>query len=851
MFFQKGVFMANPFSCSIRKTFLLVCLLVLPLEIIAAPPPAPTIKRDEFGVPTILGGNFAQVSQAIGQVMAEDRLWQVFLFTTLANGRAAQYFGPSYLDQDISARQINPTDSEVQYQIDTYFNENTLVAYQYFVDGLNNRVAQVNADPALIPYELRVLGFDPPSNPVPDFTLYDIIRTSKFILQEFSPSQIPTYQLNNLVALETLVATFGDQGALAIFNDIDPQTNQVKGTDTIVPNDNCGIFIPYNGKRVKKSTASETPKNALSSDPTFKAKAKTAAIVAERLKNIKKLRKKFVPALGSNGQSISPCKSASGNALLRGAPQPNFNHPSDFYEVRVVNDFLVADFFPLAGMPYGGVGIYNNYGLTVQVGHLPTNDFTFEPVTNIISTREEVFFVAGDPNPVIVPISRSSSGGWVIESSVVDEPGIMLTLRSSQFDKQLRGLNLIAALPFFNSIHDLFHKGLKIKNTSDLLGLEGQCADCQGNIGAFQATAWTRLPPGYDRRIPQGLPTNPAATNDVYFSHRVVRKPLKDKNTKQGYYTGWNTLFKQGAQGSEDTVLAGFPLSRGYWLLDFLKKLNKISFEDLKQLTVRQAVANSILGFDNVLNEDADLFTPLFKSRFFQAVRNQESPTTAQLKALNFLDNYEGRWFEGGEAQIITTPNVSDKFILASAWLLNFSAMVLNPILGGTYFEVNPGSAGVVNALPNTNAFDNDNDQRLQANLLSRILGTACDNTVYFPDWLAEFPNVDDVIVAALDQALTNLGGFGARPWGAGLRGHYSFENAVLGPVLPPTKVFNASGLYLIAEFGPNGIVRKEAVIPLGESGEVLGYPGVPVFSPNNFDQYPLWDTFQLRVLQY
>ena len=103
-----------------NKIFMLSCVALLPLVSQAAA--NVTITRDDFGVPTITGGNFAEVSRAIGKVHAEDRLWQIFLLNTVANGRAAQYFGPGendiYLQSDVFQREINPTDKEVAYELD-------------------------------------------------------------------------------------------------------------------------------------------------------------------------------------------------------------------------------------------------------------------------------------------------------------------------------------------------------------------------------------------------------------------------------------------------------------------------------------------------------------------------------------------------------------------------------------------------------------------------------------------------------------------------------------------------------------------------------------------------------------
>ena len=161
-------------------------------------------------------------------------------------------------------------------------------------------------------------------------------------------------------------------------------------------------------------------------------------------------------------------------------------------------------------------------------------------------------------------VQRSSSGGWVIQNPLSTDPTMMLTLRSAFIERQLQGLNVIGELPFIRSVPEFFRKAMKFSNVSDLLGFEGQCADCEGNIGAFQLTAWTELPAVFDRRLPQGNPI-PAPPNSLYDFRVSVQNPMQDINTKQGFYTGWNNPFKQFAAGSADTV-TGFPLSRVYWL---------------------------------------------------------------------------------------------------------------------------------------------------------------------------------------------------------------------------------------------------------------------------------------------
>lgn len=839
-------------SC-LRRIFMLLFVIALPTAKIFASDP--TITRDTFGVPTISGGDLAEACQAIGRVHAEDRLWQIFLQNIVANGRAAQYLGisnPLVLASDVFQREINPTDEEVQREIDVFFTKNTALIFSNYVKGLNDRVDEVNNNPALLPFEFLAIGFNPPTVPIPHFTLFDTLRSVRFFLQSFSPTQVPMFQLNNLVALETLAAIFGPTAGFAIFEDVDPTSSQVRSKITIMPNNNAtppsitdtssssskafgGILKVVGNQKALPDYAAPGP-----IDPTISTAIQQ---IAQDLTDVRDWHKTLTPSLGSNGQAVGPRKSASGNTLLRCAIQSNFNFPSDFYQVKVDNSTYSGNYFIVPGLPMG-VGTYNDtFGFTVQTGTLPTNDFLIEPITNISSSRTEVIKIKGHPD-LVITVSRSSSGGWVIQNPVSNTmPTQMLTLRSIYIERQLQGFNAFGELPFVHNVPEFFKKALKFSRVSDLLGFEGECADSEGNIGAFQATAWTQLPALFDRRLPQGVLFS-APTNEVYSLDEAARKPMMDINNPQGFYSGWNNLFKQFVESSADTT-TGIALSRAYWLIDYLNSFSKISFDDLKQTTFRQAVANSIVAFkDDRPTAYADLFTPLFKELFFEVIENQAHPTADQLTALALLSDFEGNWFDGNEAQVIATNDVSDKFILASAWLLNVAANILNPFIGSTSFEVDPGSFG--NPLPTFNAFNVSNNlATYQGNLLARILGTSTDNSLIFPGWLASV-NVNQVIIDSLDQAIANLGGFGARPWGAGLRPTYLFKSPIFGPLVP-MKIFNSSSLYFVTEFGPKGIVRMESVLPLGESGEVLIAPGPsPVFTPHNFDQFPFFQTFQL-----
>jgi hypothetical protein len=795
-----------------------------------------TITRDGFGVPSIKGGTLAEVARAIGQVQAEDRLWQLFFFNIAGNGRLAQYLGAGpgsiFLQSDIFRRTINYTDAEIQDQIDTYFTPNTLTVYENYVLGLNDVVNQINLNPALRPYEFNAIGVIP----IPLFTIYDILRTDEFILQRFSSSSVPQYQLDDLTDLQTLIGTQGLLPAFAIFNDLFPTSLQVDSQYTVVPNTICNQFSSCQPFCIRSNP--NLSEQDLQQLQTLVCGAKQ---VADRLEAIKQALKDLgMPKLGSNGQVISGCKSASGKPMIRCAVQPGFDYPSTFYQARIESPAagIKAEYFTVPGIPLAPLGVINNVGITVQVGHLPTNDFLFESTDNVdpAQTRQEVIQVLASPD-VVITVQRSTSGGFVIQNPV--SAGTMLTLRTVFIGLQLRAANA-AVEPFFFQGLDVLNKGLlNPLYQSDLVPFAGDYVDSNGNIAAFHCGGWTQLPAPFDNRLPQGLPFNPAPSNDVYNIDVIGRNPLLNCNTKQGYYVGWNTLFNEDFPAAVDRSLNFIGLNRVYWLDEYLKSKTKVTFEDLKNLSFHQAVANGFSGFDGRMDYYADLFRVLFKERFFEAV--QANPTPTRLQALALLADYQGNWIDGDQNNIVNGTDVSDPYILAQVWLLLVMDTILNPFLTGTNMAV------YVPTIPNPLPPYTGNLQQT-ANLLSRILDLACDNTVFFPAWLTG-QDVNDVIVNALDQALVILGGFAAQPWGAGLRPIHQFTSPILGTV-QTTPAFNAGGVNFVAEFSACGATRIESIIPLGESGFSSGTPpGAPVFNIHNFDQEPLFNHLQLRAL--
>ena len=138
--------------------------------------------------------------------------------------------------------------------------------------------------------------------------------------------------------------------------------------------------------------------------------------------------------------------------------------------------------------------------------------------------------------------------------------------------------------------------------------------------------------------------------------------------------------------------------------------------------------------------------------------------------------------------------------------------------------------------------------------MLHALPGTTVNNNY---DWFQNLsdptaPNTaDDIILAALDNALTELG---ERPWGTGARGEITFEHPVLAQVdeemgIVHTMPKSSRSTYgHCVEYGPTGPVRIESMFPLGESGTVFADPSItPVFDPYFFGMTEVFDGFEHR----
>ncbi|ATA55707.1 penicillin acylase family protein [Variovorax boronicumulans] len=114
---------------------------------------------DRWGVPHLYAGTLYDAFVAQGFIAARDRLWQMDLWRKRGLGEMAKDFGPPWVESDRAAR-------AVLYRGDMYrewlaYGSDAKRVAEAFTAGVNAYVAQVRAQPALLPTEFALLGYQP------------------------------------------------------------------------------------------------------------------------------------------------------------------------------------------------------------------------------------------------------------------------------------------------------------------------------------------------------------------------------------------------------------------------------------------------------------------------------------------------------------------------------------------------------------------------------------------------------------------------------------------------------------------------------------------------------------------
>jgi penicillin G amidase len=251
------------------------------------------ILVDKWGVPHIYAKSLDDVFFVQGYNAARDRLFQIDLWRRRGLGRLAEVFGPAYLEQDRATRLF-------LYRGDMYrewlaYGNDTKRITSAFVAGVNAYVEQVKANPAQLPMEFKLLGYQPAT-----WQAEDVLRIRSHGLTRNLTSEVARAKVACVGSVKDDVIRFGLQPPW--------ETKIPEGLDPCLPKDVLKVFtLATQNVRVNKE-AIKTGDSA----GTLIAAADNPLEVTE----------------GSNNWTIGPAKSATGRPILANDPHRGYSTPS-------------------------------------------------------------------------------------------------------------------------------------------------------------------------------------------------------------------------------------------------------------------------------------------------------------------------------------------------------------------------------------------------------------------------------------------------------------------------------------------------------------------------------------------
>ncbi len=778
--------------------------------------------RDDKGVWFITGQDDApiyDIFESMGYAVATDRLWQAEKYRRMGRGRLAEIFGPDLLASDIQVRTTGYSDQEYLDGFNALDPE-AKDAINGYVAGINRRIAEVSADTSLLPFEFKALGASLGKPFLPEnWTYIDVLAWATNMLRFFDGEGTGQGQINNMALYQTLMATHPSDFQ-AMFQDLrwldDPDAVTYIADEEIVAASSAKSrsLVPGTAKPVMNPELNaDLAKNAYDFKKISQSMRTNHEQIVSSLKKINAYVK-----MGSYAWVVSGDKTASGNPILYSGPQMDhafdFSVPSIVTEGSIKAGGLNISGMTIAGMPAMVIGRTAHHAWSMQVGHAHTLDYYLEDASAMSLHRVETIKVAGQDD-VALPVFRTAHGP-VINSNPI------ISWKYAHWGKEFQIIKAYLDLARADSMNQF---GDAINRVT--LSQHYCYADRDGNIGYWMSGYDPVRAQGIDPRFPQ------PGDGTAEWPEPVSYKPLAtSRNAGKGFYAGWNSRASSAYDISVNTPSYYFgPFHRAHVLEDYLSTNDNLSFEQVRDLAIHIATTDSISReyLSTTHNTYGDGGNPwkYVRADFMAAVQAQRS--TARINAVAMLEQWDGHFVDGGSQMWAAGTDRADAWILMNQWISEVLKLTFDDELGSDSGERNVVLFNV---------------------LLHGLDGYETSVTNSY-DWFTNKTDdtapqtADDIIVAALDTALTRLGD---QPWGTGKRGLITYTHEMLGQVhsLPTS---SRSTYAHCVEMGPDGPVRIESMLPLGQSGTILmDESGNPLFDPNFFSMSPVYDGFQHRA---
>lgn len=258
------------------------------------------VRYDDRGVPHIFAASEADAARALGWVHARDRLFQMELVQRAVAGTLTELVGARALPLDQGARRLALAQGAMAKWEAIPDSSAVKQVVRAYMEGVNAYVEGMS--PQDLPLEYRLLGRKP-RRFEPQDTYFLLIRMSQTL--SFQQGELGFHAVEQLV---------GRAAAEAIYAVEAPIQEPIE---------------PVAGRNAARLNAAWRMPAPLVPDSTRVATARAFGELAQSLTRGEAI-------VGSNNWSVSPRRSATGNALLAGDPHLELTMPSIWYEAHLV-----------------------------------------------------------------------------------------------------------------------------------------------------------------------------------------------------------------------------------------------------------------------------------------------------------------------------------------------------------------------------------------------------------------------------------------------------------------------------------------------------------------------------------
>ncbi len=361
--------------------------------------------RDDYGVPIVYAGTVRDLWFGVGYAVAQDRLFLMDAVRRTGAGTLAELTGCGDVDADIQQRVVTYSDAEYQAMFDAMSADARDMVLGY-VDGANAWLAEVTADPSLLPAEYGLLQTTPAA-----FTVKDLLAAGVYITRFVAAEG--GNEFLNIRMLKELEAEYGSRAeAYKAFQDmtwledrkavtsVPPEAGEFTAQHPAPAAGRVAVFqqradwalglpetlwkgpgtghAPPTAECQLLAAKPAAAKTLIAGKPAKAGNSRQVAQLAQLMDGLSVLRKK--PTGASFGFAIGPGRTRDGGTLLVSAPQLGYSYPLLLVEYEIHGAGYDARGVSVPILPTVGIGYTEHAAWALTTGYSKTIDSFIETI---------------------------------------------------------------------------------------------------------------------------------------------------------------------------------------------------------------------------------------------------------------------------------------------------------------------------------------------------------------------------------------------------------------------------------------------------------------------------------------